>query len=307
MNLHVSRMSSSVCGRELACYVYMPKGSVRAILQISHGMCDYVENYAPLAEALADVGIALCGNDHLGHGASALDENDLGYFGGGYDALIDDLYKMNCFAKKTVGDLPTVLLGHSMGSFLARAYVLKYPESLDGVIFEGTAGSDNPTGLAKVLAGAIGKLRGDTHRSKLLYTLSFGSYNSRFKGEGEFAWLSRDKTAGERFENDPRRRFIFTANGYHGLFSVLDFVSKKSFAGSYPKELPTYIVAGDADPVGNYGKGPKEVHDRLTAAGVCNVSLKLYSGARHELHNETNKDEFFRDVIEWIEKNVLKK
>ena len=160
---------------------------------------------------------------------------------------------------------------------------------------------------AQLFAGALGKSRGGHFRSKQLYNLSFKGYNSRFAGEGEFAWLSRDAAAGKRFENDPQRNFIFTANGYYALFSVLAAVSKPAWAEHYPKDMPTLFLAGDMDPVGNYGKGPTEIYNRLVAAGVKNVSIKLYPGARHELHNETNKEEFFTDVLEWIKKNGLMK
>ena len=166
---------------------------------------------------------------------------------------------------------------------------------------------NNPTRAAQLFAGALGKSRGGHFRSKQLYNLSFKGYNSRYPNEGAFAWLSRDAAAGKRFANDPQRNFIFTANGYYALFSVLAAVSKPAWAEHYPKDMPTLFLAGDMDPVGNYGKGPTEIYNRLLAAGVKNVSIKLYPGARHELHNETNKEEFFTDVLAWIEKNGLVK
>ena len=148
--------------------------------------------------------------------------------------------------------VPLVLLGHSMGSFLARAYTARYPETIDGAIFVGTAGTNNPTRAAQLFAGALGKPRGGHFRSKQLYNLSFKGYNSRYPNEGAFAWLSRDAAAGKRFANDPQRNFIFTANGYYALFSVLAAVSKPAWAEHYPKDMPTLFLAGDMDPVGNY-------------------------------------------------------
>lgn len=203
--------------------------------------------------------------------------------------------------------VPLVLFGHSMGSFMARYYVTAFPNTVDGAIFAGTAGTNNPAGTARALAVAIGKSRGNHYRSQMLHRLAFKTYNQRFPSAGEFAWLSRDPAAGRKYENDPKRNFIFTASGFYGLFSVLYAVSKESWAVAYPKNLPTLLMAGDMDPVGNYGKGPSEVYERLVRAGVKNVQLKLYKDARHELHNETNKEEFFADVIGWIKTNDLLK
>lgn len=305
MKMHMNFMRSTGGKRDVAYYVYVPDTEPRGIVQISHGMCDYVENYALLAERLCAAGFVVCGNDHLGHGNTAEDARDLGYFAGGWEAVVGDLRKMNKIIRAMYKGLPLVIFGHSMGSFLAREYAVRYPNTLDGIIIVGTAGTGNPARAAQVLAGGVGKSRGGHYRSKLLYNLAFKGYNMRFPGEGQFAWLSRDKSAGERFENDPQRNFVFTADGYYGLFSVLASVSKPSWAENYPKKLPTLITAGDVDPVGSYGKGPTEIYERLVKCGVQNAELKLYPGARHELHNETNKEEFFADIIAWIKKNNL--
>lgn len=308
MKLHFNFIRSSNGKRDIACYVYVPDGEVRGIVQISHGMCDYIENYAALAERLTAKGIVVCGNDHLGHGNSAEDTNDYGYFGsGGYLTLVKDLRKMNKLVRATYKDVPLVLLGHSMGSFLARSYAVTYPDTIDGAVFVGTAGTDNPVRAGQALAAAVGKSRGNHYRSRMLYNLAFRAYNIKYPSEGEYAWLSRDKAAGEKFAADPQRNFVFTADGYYGLFSVLAAISKPSWAATYPKDLPTLITAGDMDPVGSYGKGPTEVYNMLDAAGVEHLSLKLYKDARHELHNETNKEEFFADLYTWIESNKLVK
>lgn len=306
MKLHVHFLRSSNGKRDLSCYVYTPDGAPRGILQISHGMCDYIENYAKLAEYFCDRGFAVCGNDHLGHGNTAEDARDFGYFGsGGYHTLVKDLRKMNKFIRASYPSLPLVMLGHSMGSFLARLYAVEYPDTADGFIFEGTMGFGSPTKAGQLLATAVAKSRGAHFRSKLLYDMSFRAYNAKFSGEGEFAWLSRDPSVGERFAKDHQRNFIFTADGYAALFGAITVISKPQWAQDYPKSKPTLLVAGEMDPVGAYGKGPCEVYERLNDSGCDNVSLKLYEGARHELHTETNKEEFFSDLVSWIENNKL--
>ena len=308
MKLHVNFIRSTNGQRDIACYVYEPEGEVRGIVQIAHGMCDYVENYALLAERLTAKGFVVCGNDHLGHGNSAEDRDDYGYFGkGGYRTLLKDMRRMNKTVRAQYKRVPLVLVGHSMGSFLARAYVTVYPDTVDGAVFLGTAGTNKLLRMGQILAASIAKTRGGHYRSKLLYSLSFGSYSAKFPGEGEFAWLSRDKAAGEKFAGDAHRNFTFTANGFHGLFSVMLAISKPQWAAEYPTHLPTWIAAGDKDPVGENGKGPTEVCERLRSVGVRNVTLKLYPGARHELHNEINKEEFFKDILQWIEANCLLK
>ena len=141
----------------------------------------------------------------------------------------------------------------------------------------------------QLFAGALGKSRGGHFRSKQLYNLSFKGYNSRYPNEGAFAWLSRDAAAGKRFANDPQRNFIFTANGYYALFSVLAAVSKPAWAEHYPKDMPTLFLAGDMDPVGNYGEAVKKVYERFLKTGCKDVKLKLYKNGRHEMLNELNQ------------------
>ncbi|MBQ6614599.1 MAG: lysophospholipase [Clostridia bacterium] len=306
MKLHVHFLGSSNGKRDLSCYVYTPDTEVRGILQISHGMCDYIENYARLAEYFCERGYVVCGNDHLGHGNTAEDKRDFGYFGsGGYMSLVKDLRKMNKFIRASYPGVPVVMLGHSMGSFVARVYATHYPDTVDGFIFEGTCGFNNPSFAGKVAATAIAKSRGAHFRSKFLYDSVFRSYNTKFADEGAFAWLSRDKAVCERYQKDGHRNFIFTADGFTELFAMVSVISKPQWAENYPKAKPTLIISGEMDPVGNYGKGPAEVCDRLTGADCENITLKLYEGARHELHAETNKEEFFGDLISWIEKNKL--
>ena len=244
MKLHVNFIRSSNGKRDIACYVYVPDGAVRGIVQIAHGMCDYIENYALLAEHLCEKGIVVCGNDHLGHGNSAEDSRDYGYFGGGgYQTLVKDLRKMNKLVRTTYKDVPLVLVGHSMGSFLARAYAVTFPETIDGAVFLGTAGSHNPVRAAQMLAATIAKTRGNHYRSRLLYDLAFKGYNSKYPEEGEYAWLSRDRAVGEKFAADPQRNFIFTADGYYGAGG--------GFKACLCRELPERTA--DADRRGQHG------------------------------------------------------
>ena len=286
-----------------AYFWYAPDVAPRAILQLSHGMCEYIERYDAWARRFAEAGYVFCGNDHLGHGNTARGAKDLGYMAkrGGADLLVEDVHQMTLLAKEKFPDLPVVLYGHSMGSFVARRYLTRYGEELAAALVSGTAGPGQPTGLGKKMAHAVGAVRGDHYRSRFLTAMAFGSYNKKFgKEKSLFSWLTRDEAVRGKYGEDPFCTFVFTTAGYDTLFSLLGTVSDKKWAQSVPKELPVLLFSGDMDPVGNYGKGVKKVYERLIAAG-CNARLKLYEGGRHEMHNEINRDEVFADLIAYLE------
>ena len=279
----------------------------RAIIQISHGMCEYITRYDAWARRFVEAGFVVCGNDHLGHGNSAKSKNELGFMAkrGGADILVEDTHKMSLLAKEKFPELPLVLYGHSMGSFVARWYLTRYGEELAGALISGTAGPGAPTGLGRKMAHLTERLRGDHHRSRFLTAMAFGSYNKKFRAEKSlFSWLTRDEAVRERYADDPFCTFVFTTAGYDTLFTLLGTVCDKKWAYAVPKSLPVLLFAGDMDPVGDYGKGVRKVYERMLAAG-CNVQLKLYEGGRHEMHNEINRDEVFADLVAYLEE-ILK-
>ena len=291
---------------QIAYHIYEPNAAVKAIVQLSHGMCEYVRRYEHVAEFFCKNGIVFCGNDHLGHGDTAVTDENLGFTseGGGADFMVEDVRKLTEIIKERYPDKPIILFGHSMGSFIARLYLTKYTD-ISAAIIEGTGGPESPTAMGKTVASAVMKFKGERYRSKMLYSIAFGNYNRRIgKHCAVSAWLSRDDDLVSRYMSDRYCKYVFTARGFYDLFDLLGRVSEKSWAELVPKTLPILLASGDADPVGNYGRGVKAVYDRLVAAGVENVTLKLYPDARHELHNETNKDEFLRDVLDFISTNV---
>ena len=296
-------------GKSLAAYYFfIPKcPSPKGILQICHGMCEYVLRYEEFARRMCREGYIVCGNDHIGHGRTAPSDELLGYTAKSEGAMImvRDARFLSGIARKRFPSLPLFLVGHSMGSFVARKYIELYGNEITGAVIVGTGGPESPTALGKALARLIIKAKGDTHRSRLLDSIAFGSYNKKFKDEKDsVSWLTRDRSVRERYVADKYCSFKFTARGFYDLFDLLGSVSDKEWAKNIKKDLPILIISGDADPVGNYGKGVNEVYKRMERAGMENVTMRLYHGARHELFNETSREEIISHTIEWIENNT---
>ena len=276
--------------------------NISAVVQISHGMMDYVGRYRGMAEAFCAKGIALCGHDHLGHGDSVKTPDDYGFFArkNGYDFVIDDVKRMNDLIRKEFPGVPVVLLGHSMGSFIARLYSVKYADSIDGLIIHGTAGPNPATGAGLLLVKLLRAVKGERHRSKFVCSMADGGYNKGFDpAEGDGAWLTRDPSMVADRVGNPKNDFIFTLAGYEDLFTVLGNCNSADWFVKFPKKLPTLVISGENDPVGGFGKGVRYVYDNLKKNGA-DVELKLYEGARHELFMETNREEVFSDLIKWV-------
>ena len=277
--------------------------NISAVVQISHGMMDYIGRYKGMAEAFCAKGIALCGHDHLGHGDSVKTPDDYGFFAsrGGYDYVIDDVKRMNDLIRKEFLGVPVILLGHSMGSFIARLYALNYGDSVDGLIIHGTAGPNPILGAGMLIVKLLRAIKGERHRSKFVCSLADGGYNKGFDpAEGDGAWLTRDPSMVADRVGNPKNDFIFTLAGYEDLFHFLGNCNHESWFRGFSKSLPTLVVSGENDPVGGFGKGVRYVYDHLKENGAS-VELKLYPEARHELFMEINRDEVFADLIAWIE------
>lgn len=283
-------------------YVWEPAVEPVAILQLVHGMAEHITRYEPLAKYLNSYGVLVCGNDHIGHGNSASPE-DWGYFGeeNGWKIMVQDVEQLHGIMKVQYMDTPYFILGHSMGSFITRAWLAMYGTGVDGAIIMGTAGTNPALGVAKFLCNTIRKSKGSRHLSKLITTAAFGSYNKRIKpSRTPYDWLTRDNAIVDRYIEDPACGFTFTVAGYADLFNVIGYVSDEKWYRHVPKEMPLLLVAGREDPVGSYGAGPAEVAEKLQTAGCSDVSLILYEDMRHEILNEFGKETVMEDIRRFV-------
>lgn len=277
------------------------------IVQIAHGMAEYIDRYDWYARQLASSGYVVTGNDHMGHGDSINGEDDWGYIpmDDGDEVLIEDVHRLRHDIQCEYGeDIPYFIQGHSMGSFIVRLYISEYGDGVSGAIIEGTGNpSAASSALGRGIAKVISKFKGDRCRSGLVDGIVLGGYKDSVPDrKHDNDWLTRDESVVERYEADPKCTFVFTVAGYHTLLELTGQAVDPDVIARVPKSLPILIASGEEDPVGGKkGAGPRHVYQDYRTAGIDDVELKLYEGARHELHNETNKDEFVADVLAWLD------
>ncbi|WP_330212730.1 alpha/beta hydrolase [Pseudomonas sp. Z18(2022)] len=281
---------------------WLPDGPPKALIMLAHGMAEHSGRYARLAQALCDAGYGLYAPDQRGHGRTA-DEGTLGLFAekDGWNKVVGDLASLNQHIGQQAPGVPIILLGHSMGSYIAQAYLLHHSASLNGAIL---SGSNFQTvalyGAAKVIAHVERLRQGLRGRSALIDFLSFGSFNKAFKpNRTAFDWLSRDPAEVDKYVNDPLCGFRCTNQLWIDLLGGLQQISKASNLAQIDPGLPILIMGGECDPVSE-GKRLKSLANALREAGCQNLELSIYPQARHELFNETNRDAVTADVLAWL-------
>lgn len=282
---------------------WVPENEVKAVLQISHGMVEYIERYAPFAEYLNGFGIYVTGNDHLGHGKTAADSEHFGYFGhpDGLSFVLSDIHTLRTLTEEKYPNVPYFLMGHSMGSFLVRNYISRHGEGLCGTVIMGTGSQPNiALDFGMALCKLLACFKGWTARVKAVNDLVFAQ-NKRFeKADGQGNWLSRNQENVDNYAKDPFCSFIFTLDGFYHLFSCIKYIQKKSSIEK-TADCPLLLVSGADDPVGNCGKGVKKAYDRYIAAGK-KAEMKLYADDRHEILNELDRDTVYADIKNWLAK-----
>jgi alpha-beta hydrolase superfamily lysophospholipase len=284
---------------------WAPDVAPRAAVQIAHGLAEHGERYARLAGALTAAGYIVYASDHRGHGRTAARADDLGFFAParGWDRVIDDLEQVRQRIVREHPDMPLVLIGHSMGSFLAQHLLSEDGVAFAGIVLSGTGGKPSVLAAAGRLIARLERLRlGPRGRSRLLQAFSFGAFNKQFApARTPFDWLSRDPAEVDKYIADPLCGFAASVQLWIDLLDALGNVTSAARQARIPKRLPIYVIAGSNDPVGGNGKSVQQLLDAYRTAGLEGVAHRFYDGARHELFNETNRDEVTRDLIQWLD------
>lgn len=275
------------------------------LIQIAHGMAEHAQRYESFAAFLTSQGFIVYANDHRGHGNSYSEETDKGFFAkrNGFEKVVEDTYLLTNIIKEENEDLPLFLFGHSMGSLIFRRYIQRFTNDIAGVILSGTAG--NPGFIGKVgliLAKFERFIKGNKKKSPLMDKLIFGNHNKRFApARTRHDFLTRDEDVVDTYVADDNCGFICTTSFYVDLLEGTLTIHRDKELAKTPKQLPIFLLAGDDDPVGDYGEGVQAVYEQYLENDLEQVSIKLYEKGRHEMLNELNKTEVYTDILNWIE------
>ncbi len=284
---------------------WAPEGAPVAVLQLCHGMVEYIDRYDAFATFLVQHGYYVVGNDHLGHGESVDGDDRHGYFAhpNGNECVIGDIRSLRRMTAEKFPGLPYFILGHSMGSFLVRQYIETDGAGLAGAIIMGTGSQSGGTlAMGRMLCRIIAAFRGWDYRSDFIDNMAFGSYNKQFEPARTRAdWLSKEASSVDAYLNHPWCTFQFTVNGYYHLFCGISAAQDEKAIGQIPKDLPLFLVSGACDPVGGNGAGVTQACASYQKAGMRDVSMKLYDNDRHEILNETDRESVYADLLDWLE------
>ncbi len=281
--------------------IFIPKGEIKGLFHIVHGMTEYIDRYEHLFSFLAENGYVAFGFDNLGHGNTARDKSELGFIAhkDGWKYLIHDCVAYGKAVKEMFPQKSLILMGHSMGSFIARLAIVHSADIYDKLIICGTAGPNPLCGMGILLSSVIKAIKGEKHISKTVHKLAFGSYNRRFEPLTEYEWLTKDREVINKYASDEFCNYKFTVSAIIDLMKLLFNCNRNEWFESVNKDLPIFLIAGEEDPVGDYTKGVTLVYDKLKLKN-CNATLKLYKNCRHEIHNDSCKDEMFSDILKFL-------
>lgn len=278
------------------------------IFQIVHGMAEHIERYDEFAGFLAEKGILVVGEDHLGHGRSVPEGGTYGYFceEDAAGVLVRDVHRLKKIMQEQYPGILYLIMGHSMGSFITRNYLFNYGSGIDGAVIVGTGMQSKFTLMAARTVTAVQKMFcGSRHIGKFIDRASFGKFNDRFQpARTTVDWLSRNEENVDRYLADPMCGFVFTLNGFAALFKLIHNCYDTGKLEKMPKQLPILLIAGAEDPVGNYGKSVEKVYHSYQEHGMRNVQMKLYEKDRHELLNEIDREQVYGDIYRWILRNI---
>lgn len=282
---------------------WTPEGQPKAILQIIHGIAERVERYDDFANYLNGQGFLVVAEDHMGHGSSLEEGGVRGYFHGGWFTAVDDSCRLMKDTMAEFPNVPYIMFGHSMGSFMARTILAKYPDSgISAAIICGTGWQ--PTFALPVLIKVVEEICkkcGEENPNEQLDNMVFGGFNKRIENaRTPKDWLTRDEEIVDAYIADPMCGFVPSCGLLRDMMKGICYIQQPKNLAAMKKNLPVFFIAGREDPVGPYGKGVEQAAKAFRKAGMINVALKLYPGCRHEILNELNKEEVYADITKWL-------
>ena len=309
MKEQYEKIRSGQDGLALEVLTVIPEGPVRGIFQIHHGMSEYKERYLPFMRFMAKQGYAAVIHDCRGHGKSVRSREDLGYmYGAGKMALVEDTRQILAVMKKRWPGRPVILLGHSMGSLVVRTFLKRYDQEINLLVVCGSPGRNPLLGAGKLLVAAEQCLFGSRHRAKLIEALSVVPYDWKYAGENSrFAWCCSDHEVVAAYDASPYCGFTFTVDGYQTLFSLMEETYSARGGKCDHPDLPVLFVAGRQDPCIGGVKGFDQAVEHLRHMGYRNVTAKLYDGMRHEILNEKQKEQVYRDILQFVKEKLSEK
>ncbi len=301
---------SSTGKNEIRARICTPDSKPKGVVQIAHGIAEHIERYDDFMRFLSDHGYAAVGNDHLGHGQSAVRLDELGIFAeaGGWDYVVRDMDLLRDRVRVEYHDVPYIFFGHSMGSFLTRTYIIQHPDKYDAVILSGTGQQSSALINVGFLAANMNvKVKGPRASGQMLNDMAFGSYCKKIENpRTPFDWLSRVPDEVDKYIADPKCGFVCKCSLYRDMMGGLKFLTKQSNIDKMNKDAPVYFMSGAEDPVGDYGQGVENAYKAFCRAGLHDVTIRLYPGGRHEMLNEENREEVKRDILQWLDDRIEK-
>lgn len=286
----------------------VPDGELKGIVQIAHGIAEHIERYDDFMAFLAENGYLSVGNDHLGHGMTASCANEKGLFAeeGGWNYAVMDMHKLHNIMAEQYPGKKYILFGHSMGSFLARTYIINYPDGCDMAILSGT-GNQSALMISGgcIISDVLCLRKGVSAPGTELNDIAFGNYLNRIENaRTQFDWLSRDPAVVDKYAADENCGFVAKNGLYRDMMHGIQYITAKKNIAKMNKAMPVYFMSGKEDPVGDYGKGVEKAYKLFCNAGCQDVTIRLYEGGRHEMLNETNKSDVYNDILSWITARV---
>ena len=307
MKKYTEKIASTDSKNNLNVIIWETEKEPIGVLQIVHGMAEYIDRYDNFAKYMTEHGFNVIGHDHLGHGHSVSDEHDYGFFAeeNGDKIIIEDMHSVTQYAREKWEELPNFILGHSMGSFCLRQYLTKYSNDVFGAIIMGTGWIPSAAALlGKTIATNTCKSKGSHTVNPLLIKLTLEPYNKPFApARTNCDWLSRDEKQVDLYVNDKLCGFDFTAGAYKDFFTVLEKIAKNRQLIGMRKSLPILITSGSVDPVGGK-KACEKLNAQYKRCGIDDVTLKLWENDRHEILNELDKSDIYDYIYNWLKSKI---